>query len=99
MAAKRFNGEELRSIRTSKGIELTAISEKTRISRRYLEYIESDNYACLPAIVYTKGYLEQYAKCLCLDVNEVTMCYIGYFAEWLNSRARMASVGRTAPRI
>lgn len=84
MRQLRYNGEELRRIRTSKEIELTAIAEITRISKRYLEYIEGDKYSYLPAIPYLKGYLEQYAICLKLDPNEVSICYLGYFMEWLN---------------
>ena len=84
MRQLRYNGEELRRIRNSKEIELTAIAEITRISKRYLEYIEGDKYSYLPAIPYLKGYLEQYAICLKLDPNEVSICYLGYFMEWLN---------------
>lgn len=87
MRQLRYNGEELRRIRNSKEIELSAITEITRISKRYLEYIEDDKYSYLPAIPYLKGYLEQYAMCLKLDPNEVSMCYLGYFMEWLNHRS------------
>ncbi|MBI4745102.1 MAG: helix-turn-helix domain-containing protein [Deltaproteobacteria bacterium] len=86
MRQLRYNGEELRRIRNSEGIELTAIAEITRISKRYLEYIEGDNYSYLPAIPYLKGYLGQYAICLKLDPDEVCICYLGYFMEWLNHR-------------
>ena len=86
MRQLRYNGEELRRIRNSEGIELTEIAEITRISKRYLEYIEGDKYSYLPAIPYLKGYLEQYAICLKLDPDEVSICYLGYFMEWLNHR-------------
>ncbi len=86
MRHSRYNGEELRRIRNLEGIELTAIAEITRISKRYLEYIEGDKYSSLPAIPYLKGYLEQYAICLKLDPDEVSICYLGYFMEWLNNR-------------
>lgn len=87
MSQLRYTGKELRRIRNSKEIELTAIAEKTRISKRYLEYIEGDKYSNLPSLPYLKGYLEQYAICLKLDPNEVAKCYLGYFIEWLNHRS------------
>ncbi len=86
MRQLRYNGEELRRIRNSEEIELTEIAEITRISKRYLEYIEGDKYSYLPAIPYLKGYLEQYAVCLKLDPDEVSTCYLGYYREWLNHR-------------
>ena len=84
MRQLRYDGEELRRIRDSKGIELATIAEITRISKRYLEYIEDNKYSYLPAIPYLKGYLEQYAICLKLDPDEVSICYLGYFMQWLN---------------
>ncbi len=108
MRQLHYNGEELRRIRKSKEIELAAIAEITRISKRYLEYIEDDKYSYLPAIPYLKGYLEQYAICLKLDPNEVSICYLGYFIEWLNHSSYAKSVfetgedlenGSTAPCI
>lgn len=84
MGLLRYNGEELKRIRDSKQIDLTVIAEKTRICKRYLEYIEGDKYNYLPAIPYLKGYLEQYAICLKLDPKEVSMCYLRYYMEWLN---------------
>lgn len=82
----RYNGEELRKIRNSKKIEIMTIAEITRISKRYLEYIEGDEYGYLPAAPYLRGYLEQYAKCLKLDPDEVAKCYLGNYMDWLNNR-------------
>jgi cytoskeletal protein RodZ len=91
MRQLRYNGEELRRIRNSEGIELAEIAEITRISKRYLECIEGDKYSYLPAIPYLKGYLEQYAVCLKLDPDEVSISYLGYFMEWLNQHPRTKS--------
>ena len=71
-----YNGESLRRLRISKGIELSFIARETRISKRYLEYIEDDNYTLLPGQAYLKGYLAQYAVFLGLDPLEVTESYL-----------------------
>lgn len=92
MRQLRYNGEELRKIRDSKKIELIAIAEITRISKRYLEYIECDEYRYLPAIPYLRGYLEQYAKCLRLDPDDVSKSYLEHYMDWLNKHRGKHSV-------
>lgn len=89
-----YNGDGLRMIRNSKGIELSSIAEKTRISKRYLEYIEEDNYQYLPAVIYLKGYLIQYALCLDLNPAEVVRQYLGYFMDWAIKNSPLFSAGK-----
>jgi hypothetical protein len=71
-----FNGELLRKVRTSMDISLQQIADKTRISTRYLESIEADKYAALPAPVYLRGFLMNLAKELGLDGLRVAKSYL-----------------------
>lgn len=79
-----YNGKCLRQIRLSRNMDLSVIAEKTRISKRYLQYIEDDEYGYLPSLPYLKGYLEQYAVCLGLEPRKVVMSYIGCLVKWAN---------------
>jgi cytoskeletal protein RodZ len=55
-------GEKLRLAREARGIALRDISEQTRISMRYLEAIETDNYRRLPGGIFNRSFIRAYAK-------------------------------------
>ncbi|MBD0326229.1 MAG: helix-turn-helix domain-containing protein [Pyrinomonadaceae bacterium] len=61
MMAANF-GEELRLAREARGISLREISEQTRISVRYLEAIESNDYKRLPGGIFNRSFIKAYAK-------------------------------------
>ncbi len=71
-----YDGKGLRDFRISKGIELVSIAETTKISTRQLGFIEDNNTAQLPALIYLKGFIREYAKCLGLDSEEVLANYL-----------------------
>ncbi|MBI5181581.1 MAG: helix-turn-helix domain-containing protein [Nitrospirae bacterium] len=73
-----FNGKMLKLIRERKGMSLSFIAEKTRISIIYLEHIEADRYRRLPAEVYLKNYLMQYARAIGLDPKKVAESYMRF---------------------
>lgn len=73
--AETFSGELLREIREFKGVELAAIAEHTKISRRYLQAIEDEDRDRLPETTYLKGYLKQYAAMIGLDPELVVSHY------------------------
>jgi cytoskeleton protein RodZ len=60
-------GELLRSERLKKNRSLAEIASQTRISRRYLEAIETDSTADLPGEFFYKSFIRQYANALELD--------------------------------
>ena len=47
----------------------------TKISVRYIQALEDENYDILPGATYTKGYLRTYAKHLGLDSDEIAALY------------------------
>src|SRR5216683_3675980 len=63
-------GEKLRLEREAHGINLRDISDQTRISMRYLEAIESDDYRRLPGGIFNRSFIRAYAKFIGFDEQE-----------------------------
>ena len=63
-------GEKLRLAREARGIALRDISEQTRISMRYLEAIESDDYRRLPGGIFNRSFIRAYAKFIGYDEDQ-----------------------------
>jgi curved DNA-binding protein CbpA len=74
--ATEFTGELLQKIREYKSVDLERLSDMTKISRLYLQGIESEDYDKLPAPVYVRGFVFQYAKCLKLKPEVVANSYV-----------------------
>jgi len=62
---------KLKEAREQKGITLVKASEDTRISIKFLESLEKDDYKIFPAEVYLRGFLRIYAKYLGLNPKEI----------------------------
>lgn len=71
-----FTGALLRKVRESKGIEISEIAAKTKISRLYLDAIEAEEPKGLPALVYVRGFVAELAKFLRLDPVQVQRTYL-----------------------
>jgi len=63
-------GEKLRLARETRGVALRDISEQTRISMRFLEAIESDDYRRLPGGIFNRSFIRAYAKFIGYDEQE-----------------------------
>jgi cytoskeleton protein RodZ len=63
-------GEKLRLARETRGAALRDISEQTRISMRYLEAIETDDYGRLPGGIFNRSFIRAYAKFIGYDENQ-----------------------------
>jgi cytoskeleton protein RodZ len=63
-------GEKLRLARETRGIALRDISDQTRISMRYLEAIESDDYRRLPGGIFNRSFIRAYAKSIGYDEQQ-----------------------------
>jgi len=68
-------GETLRQARLDKGVSLADAARDTRIRRGYLEALESEDPAALPAAVYTRGFLRTYAEYLGLNGQAMVDLY------------------------
>jgi len=71
-----FTGGRLRRTRIDRGIELDEIAGWTKINPTYLQFIEEDRYADLPAPVYVRGFVTAYAQCVGLDAKQVARSYM-----------------------
>ena len=75
-AETQFTGALLQKARRAQGIEIRDIANITKISPMHLRAIESEDASALPALVYVRGFLQQVAKTLKLDPNQVTKTYL-----------------------
>ena len=64
-------GETLRRERLKRNLDFEQISRELKISRRFLEAIENDQFEKLPGGVFAKSFVRQYARLLGLDEDEL----------------------------
>jgi cytoskeleton protein RodZ len=69
-------GAWLRRQREMREISLRDVAERTKISIRYLEAMEDDRFDALPAPVFAKGFLREYARYVGLSPDEVVNHYL-----------------------
>ncbi len=74
-----FTGPLLRQIREAIGIELREIAERSKIGMAYLNALEAEVFTKLPAAVYVRGFLSEYARALGLDGERVKQTYLARF--------------------
>jgi len=74
--AEPVTGASLRKAREERSITLQEIAASTKIGVRFLEYIESDRHSDLPAVVYIRGFVQEYARCLGLDPRSTAESYM-----------------------
>ncbi|MCM2280211.1 MAG: helix-turn-helix domain-containing protein [Bdellovibrionaceae bacterium] len=78
-AITEWTGPLLQKVRTYKNVNVDQISEASRISRTYLNAVENDDFAALPAAVFVRGFVVQISRVLGLDENKVATSYMKYF--------------------
>jgi len=57
-------------------VSLAEIADVTKISKSYLQALEEERFDVLPAPVFAKGFLREYAKYVGLDPDEVVNSYL-----------------------
>ncbi len=68
-------GEQLRTVRESKGITFEQIYRDTNIPKKYLEAMESEDFSQFPGETYLLGFMRSYADYLGLDSKELISLY------------------------
>lgn len=68
-------GEKLKKLRADRRISLSEVARSTRIQIKYLESLEEGNYGALPADVYVRGFLKNYADFLGVDESILIRIY------------------------
>lgn len=71
-----FSGSLLRQVREAHGVELLAIAQRTKVGIGHLRSIEEEHWSAMPATVYLRGFLVEYARFLRLDIGHVTRTYL-----------------------
>lgn len=74
-------GSYIKGERERKGITIEEISRATNITPNVLEALESDRIEDLPALVFVKGFIRNYARYLGLDPNETIESYVNFLSE------------------
>ena len=68
-------GAYLRDLRERQGISLDELSRSTRVLHHYLQALETDDLASLPAPVFTKGFIRAYCQVLGVSSDEAIALY------------------------
>jgi hypothetical protein len=68
-------GEYLKKERQARDLSVREISQATKISQYYLEFLERDEYCKLPQGPYIKGYISSYARLINVDVEQALKLY------------------------
>lgn len=68
-------GENLRREREMRGVSLEEISSATKISMRFLEAIEREDFSKLPGGIFSRSFIRSYARYLGLDEERVVAEY------------------------
>src|SRR3989475_12204869 len=87
-------GAYLRDLRERQGISLDELSRSTRVLHHYLEALETDNLASLPAPVFTKGFIRAYCQVLGVSSDEAIALYDQRLAQ---SRGPVRSLAAPPP--
>lgn len=90
-------GEELRREREMRGISLREISDATKVSTRYLEGLEAGDAKALPAPVFVRGFVREFARYLGLDAEEMVDRYLRSVSEL--EREREAQIREANPQL
>ncbi len=71
-----FTGPVIKVLREQRELSLRDIAELTKVSVRYLEFIEEESFMKLPARAYVRGFLMLYAKALGYDPERMAADYL-----------------------
>ena len=69
-------GENLRQARDSMGLSISDVSSLLHISDEYVHALENDQFEVLPAPIYVKGYIRNYAKLVQIEDEELVQSYM-----------------------
>jgi len=102
-------GESLRREREMRGVSLEEISATTKINQRFLQALETEDFAKLPGGLFTRSFLRAYAGYLGLDAERILAEYqlvapsavegISNFNKISLPQARRGSLRRFVPSV
>jgi cytoskeletal protein RodZ len=80
-----LTGAVLRQLREQLGADIDDICDLTKINRRYVIALEEEDFSQLPATVYVRGFVGEYARVLGLEA-QATAPYIEAYTKWHRAR-------------
>jgi flagellar biosynthesis protein FlhG len=92
--AAEVTGAFLKKVREIRGLELNDIAQRTKISERYLRALEDEQFADMPAAVYVRGYVTEYARALRLNPQRAAESYLVRYRAKLPKAAPTPSASR-----
>ena len=69
-------GADLKRFRESRGVTLAKIAADSKVGKRTFEDIEGDRFERLPAVVYVRGFLQEYARAVGLDPRATAQSFL-----------------------
>ena len=79
-----FTGSVLKMMREQRGLTIRNMSDTTKLSTRYIEGIEEENYKKLPARPYLRGFLVLYAKTIGYESDRIVNDYMKRYDAAMN---------------
>jgi cytoskeleton protein RodZ len=91
-------GENLRREREMRGISLEEISAATKVSVRFLECLEDNEFSSIPGGIFTRGFIRAYAGYLGLNEEQVMAEYLSVVQPEDYELGRLTSANRPPSR-
>jgi len=82
---EEWTGDQIRRVREARDFPMERLVEITRIRRSYLNALEMDDYAKLPAPVFVRGFLQQVARELKIPADRLLPSYLERLDKWTQS--------------
>ncbi|MCA1613785.1 MAG: helix-turn-helix domain-containing protein, partial [Acidobacteria bacterium] len=92
-------GRVLRGARESRGLSLREISDQTRISRRYLEAIEAEEFKHLPGGIFNRSFVKSFARAVGVPEERALELYARALRERGDATTDDAPTSRQTSRI
>jgi curved DNA-binding protein CbpA len=80
-----YDGPFLKRIREYKNVPLDQLSEHIRVGKNYLDALEKNDFDRLPAPVFVRGFVVQYAKIMKLNEHRVAKSYMDLMKKTIGS--------------
>ncbi len=99
-------GEILKNKREALGKSLEIVSQETKIQKRFLEYVENNEYSNFESEIFLTGFIKIYSKYLDLDTEKILALYRRSYAskkkreEKKKQRGfKFSNIATTSPKV
>lgn len=91
-------GEHLKQIREQKGLSVEDLAQHTKISARFINAMEAENFDSLPGGVFNRGFVKSYAKYCGVDERELIAEYEATLKQRRGPELNILVTATTAPK-